>query len=133
MQLTSAATPMPSITNIRQFYNLLFFIWLNRKKIIEKYCRKKIYQCFLQPFLSPACLKNGGGYWNGRRSRRPQDYHTFGLISQLLNKDRVLKFKICSKQNKMYLKKILFCSRLIRLVSLKKMKFRCADTLAKTA
>ena len=50
------------------------------------------------------------------------------------NKDTVLKFKMSSKQNKKCIsKKKSFCSRIIRLVDLKKMKFRCADTLAKTA
>ncbi len=45
------------------------------------------------------------------------------LYISITNKDRVLKFKISSKQ-----KQILFA-----LISLKKIEFRCADTLAETA
>ncbi len=57
--------------------------------------------------------------------------HVWPYIS-VANKDRVLKFKICSKQTKNASKKKIVCSRLSRLVSLQKMKFRCADTLAET-
>ena len=56
-------------------------------------------------YRTPVIIR--GGYWNGRRSHRPPATrlsHIWPYIS-VTNKDRVLKFKICSKQNKNVSKK----------------------------
>ncbi len=109
---------------------VLIHVCMPYKKIKNEKSLKLLFAVYvIGAFIPRLFFKTAGGI--GMAAVFAGLSHVWPYIS-VANKDRVLKFKICSKQTKMYLKIFFSFSRPIRLVSLKKKKFCCADTLAET-